>query len=272
MKALRNFLLDPHWLRNNTRSLIKAIGVGNYEQRYWWGAVERPHYAYCVYNAAQLAKKLGYPRISILEFGVAGGNGLVNFEYHAEEISKLTSVEIEIYGFDTGEGLPEPIDYRDLPYQWEGGFFKMDIPKLKSRLKKAKLVFGDVRETSKDFFEKYDPAPIGAISFDLDFYSSTNAALSMLEADEKYFLPRIFCYFDDTIGAETELYNDFIGQRLSINEFNQTHDHIKLGLPYYLLAREVVEPWFHQIWIGHLFNHRHYTKFVADQNQQLPIS
>ena len=27
-------------------------------------------------------------------------------------------------------------------------------------------------------------------------------------------------YFDDIIGTETELYNDYTGERLSINEFN----------------------------------------------------
>jgi glutaredoxin-related protein len=93
----------------------------------------------------------------------------------------------------------------------------------------------------------------------------------MLEADEKYYLPRIFCYFDDTIGTSVELYNDFIGQRLSINEFNEKHEDIKLGIPYYLLSQPIQQTWYHQIWIGHLFKHSKYGQFVADTNQQLPI-
>ena len=43
-------------------------------------AATRPHYAYCVYNAAILAKKLGYKSFSIIEFGVAGGNGIYFLE------------------------------------------------------------------------------------------------------------------------------------------------------------------------------------------------
>ena len=269
-RKLQRLILDPYPFRTIANKVIQRFGIGSYEQRVRMGAVDRPHYGYCVYNAAVLAKKLGYKRISVLEFGVAGGNGLVNLEYHAQEASKLFSISVDTYGFDLGEGLPEPLDYRDLPYHWKKGFCKMDVPKLQARLEKAKLVLGDIRETSKDFFEKYNPAPIGAIAQDLDFYSSTVSALSMLEAGEKYYLPRVFCYFDDTIGTEVELYNDFTGERLAINEFNQAHRYIKLGLPYHLLGRKVVKPWYHQIWICHFFEHSRYNEFVST-DQSLPL-
>ncbi len=268
---LQTLILNPHPLRTIAKSIIKKFRIGSYEQRIRVGVVDRPHYGYCVYNAAVLAKKLGYQRISVLEFGVAGGNGLVNLEYHAQQTSKLLKIDIDIYGFDIGEGLPEPLDYRDLPYHWKKGFYKMDVPTLRARLKKAKLVLGDIKDTSKDFFKKYKPAPIGAISHDLDFYSSTVAALNMLEADERYYLPRVFCYFDDTIGSETELYNDYTGERLAINEFNQSHKDIKFGHPYHLLARKMVEMWYHQIWICHFFKHSRYNDFVSAQDQQLPL-
>ena len=70
----------------------------------------------------------------MIEFGVATGNGLRFIEFISKKVEKLIGIKIEIYGFDNGEGLPEPIDYKDLPYHWEAGFFKMDIPKLKSLL------------------------------------------------------------------------------------------------------------------------------------------
>ena len=267
---LQNVFLDPYPLRTSIRRVIQRFRIGPYEQRLKVGAVDRPHYGYCVYNAATLAKRLGHNRMSVLEFGVAGGNGLVNLEYHAQEVSRLLSIDIDIYGFDTGEGLPEPLDYRDLPYHWKPGFFKMDIPKLKARLKKATLVLGDIRDTSRDFFERYSPAPIGAIAHDFDFYSSTATALRMLEASEEYYLPRVFCYFDDTVGSEVELYSDFAGERLAINEFNKTHDAIKLGLPYHLLGKRMVEPWYHQIWICHFFEHSRYNQFVSTESQSLP--
>lgn len=269
-KNLRELILDPHPLRTMATKVIKKYKMGSYEERLRIGAVDRPHYGYCVYSAAALAKKLGYRRISVLEFGVAGGNGLVNLEYHTQEISELLAIDIDIYGFDTGEGLPELLGYRDLPYHWKRGFYKMDVPKLRSRIKKAKLVLGDIKDTSKDFFEKYNPAPIGAIAYDLDLYSSTVAALNMLWVGEKYYLPLVFCYFDDTIGSEIELYNDYTGERLTIHEFNHARKDIKFGLPYYLLAEKVVEAWYHRIWICHFFKHSRYNDFVSEEDQQLP--
>jgi hypothetical protein len=270
--SFASVLFEPHLIRQNLTRLIKKSGVGSYEARLNLGILERPHYGYCIFNAAKLAHKLGLKKISIIEFGVAGGNGLVNIEYHVGEIEKLIPVEIEIYGFDTGEGLPEPIDFRDLPYHWKKGFFKMDLNALQSRIKRAKLVLGDIRETAHDFFEKYNPAPIGVVMHDFDFYSSTEAALRLFEADDKYFLPRIFNYFDDIIGDERELYNDYTGQRLAINEFNEKHEFKKFTVPYYLLARRLVEPWYHQIFIYHNFKHNRYNDFISEENQQLALN
>jgi hypothetical protein len=236
------------------------------------GAVDRPHYGYCVYNGAVLAKRLGYERISILEFGVAGGSGLVNLEYHAREVSRLIHVDIEVYGFDIAEGLPKPLDYRDLPYNWKGGFFKMDVERLRERLTSAKLVLGDIRDTTSSFFRDYDPAPIAAAMYDLDFYSSTAAALKMFDGDEKHWLPRVYCYFDDTVGGEIQLYSDYAGARLAINEFNQAHESKKLAIPYHLLARTMGQPWYHSIFIYHDFSHSRYNDFIAKDDKQLPLT
>ncbi len=169
MHRIKKLFFDPQPFRTIIKEIVKKFEIGSYRTRFQMGAVERNHYAYCVYNAAILAKRLHYPRISVVEFGVAGGKGLLNLEYHAKAISELFDIEIEIYGFDTGEGLPEPIDYRDLPYHWKEGFFKMDFPSLQKKLKTAKLVIGNISETSKSFFEDFNPAPIGAVMCDVDF-------------------------------------------------------------------------------------------------------
>jgi hypothetical protein len=271
LKRFKRFVLDPHPLRSLAIETMQRFDLGRYETRLQLSALERPHYGYIVYHAAALAKKLGLTKISVLEFGVAGGNGLVNLEYHAQQVAQLFGVEIEIYGFDTGAGLPAPEDYRDLPYHWKSGFFKMDVTRLQERLQKSKLVLGDIRQTAKNFFADFNPAPIGAVSHDFDFYSSTAAALQLFDAEAERFLPRVFCYFDDTLGSEMELYNDYTGERLAINEFNEQHGNIKLGMPYHLLARKIVEPWYHQIRICHFFAHRRYNDFVSDENQQLQI-
>lgn len=271
--SVLGLILDSNSLRGTAKRIIRRFEIGGYGFRANIGVVDRPHYVHCVYNAAVLAKKLGYGRISVLEFGVGAGNGLVSLEYHSQEISKLLSIEVDIYGFDIVEGFPEPMDYRDLPFCWEKGAYKMDVSKLQARLKRAKLVLGDIRETSKDFFEKHNPAPIGAIVYDLGFYSSTAIALNMLEAGEKYYLPRVFCYFNSTTGNEMkmELYSDFTGERLAINEFNLAHRSIKNGLPYYSLPRRMLDPWLDQIWICHFLEHSRYNEFVSTKNQGAPL-
>ena len=254
--------------KKRLKRLIDKKKIGNFKFRMKINALERMHYAYICYNAAKLAKQLNYDRISVIEYGVAGGRGLLILEQYAEEIKKLLGIKIDIYGFDLGSGLPKPKDYRDLPYHWKEGFFAMDEQNLRPKLKHAKLIIGDIESTSKDFFLKHNPAPIGAIIHDLDFYSSTKIALSMLKADMKFFLPRIYCYFDDTVGTETELFNDFTGERLAINEFNSQNEDIKFSVSYHLLA-QAKEIWHHQIWICHFFKHKLYNTFVSKHDQQL---
>jgi hypothetical protein len=269
--SIANLFLKPFVVRAAITRVIQETRTGSYKFRLTIGAVSRPNYGYIVYNAAVLAKRLNYARISVLEFGVAGGRGLLNLEYHVREVEKLLPIKIDIYGFDTGEGLPRPVDYRDLPYLWREGSFKMDFETLRARLTTAKLVLGNIVDTAKSFFREHDPAPIAAAIYDFDFYSSTTAALKMFDEDEKYFLPRIYCYFDDIIGSEDSLHNDYTGERLAISEFNQAHPYKKLSVAYHLLARKVVQPWYHQIFIYHDFRHSRYNDLVTAGNQQLPI-
>lgn len=260
-------LLIPRYL---IIGIIRRFSIGGYEFRLKLGAIDRPHYGYCVLNAAKLAKKLNLDRISVVEFGVAGGNGLLNLEYHALEAEKLLGITIDVYGFDTGEGLPTLLDYRDLPYHWKPGFFKMNVPALQSRLKKAKLIIGNIAETSKTFFKDHNPAPVAAMFHDFDFYSSTEKALKMLDEEDEHFLPRVYCYFDDIIGSEIELYCDYTGERLAMNEFNTSHPFKKFSPAYHLITRRDIETWYHQIFIYHNLQHPRYNDFVSTENQQLP--
>jgi hypothetical protein len=144
----------------------------------------------------------------------------------------------------------------------------MNEKKLRAKLKKANLIIGDIEKTSRDFFLKYNPAPIGAVIHDFDFYSSTKVALSMLKEDENFFLPRVYCYFDDVIGTETELYNDFTGERLAINEFNNENENIKISESYHFAGR-ANEIWHYQIWTCHFFKHKEYSNFIGESDQQL---
>jgi len=270
MKNIFKYISKNKFLGKIINKFRRKRKLDSFDIRMEKHSLERMEYAYICFNAAKLAKKLGHNRISVIEYGVAGGRGLLILEEYVSEIKKLLGVEIDIYGFDSGKGLPKPVDYRDLPYHWKEGFFNIDENFLRSKLKFANLVIGDIELTSKTFFSKYKPAPIGAIVHDFDYYSSTKIALSMLKEDKKYFLPRVYCYFDDTIGGEIELFNDYTGERLAINEFNSSNDDIKLAIPYHLIAKGN-EQWHHQIWICHFFKHHQYNTFIDKPDQQLTI-
>ena len=137
------------------RRILRKFPFTPYSYRASIDAVVRPQYAYCIIEAAKLAKNIGLKTISIIEFGVAGGNGLVNIENHVLEVEKEFGINCEIYGFDSAAGMPASQDYRDVLYTWGEGFYKMDQNTLENRLNSAKLIIGDVKDTTKTFFDKY---------------------------------------------------------------------------------------------------------------------
>jgi len=212
-----------------------------------------------------LATRLNYPRLSAIEFGCGGGNGLLNAEMHISELEKIFPVKFELYGFDSGEGLPSPKDYRDFSHYFKSGNFKMDVRQLHSRLNRAKLIIGNVKDTCSSFFSEHNAAPVGCIFHDLDFYSSTKDALTLFEADRRCFLPRVFMYFDDTIGDNTWLVNEFAGELLAIDEFNRDHRFQKIAANRAMRHMYSDQWWGHQIYVYHDFEHPTYNNFVADE-------
>jgi hypothetical protein len=253
------------------REIAERLNLLPYEARIEHGAIDRPHYGYCVLRAAELAKRLGHNKVSVIEFGVAGGNGLVNLEMHAAEVSRLVGVDVQIFGFDTGHGLPPPVDYRDLPHQWRQGFFAMDLDKLKARLTRSKLVIGDIANRLPTFVQEHDPAPIGAVLMDLDYYSSTTDAFKLFDLHRARVLPRVFMYFDDIVGDDIALFSEYTGVPLAINEFNASHDSQKVCKTTHLAKAAYSEVWRHQIFIYHDFASKDYCRFVSDEAQQLPL-
>ena len=269
IKKIKRAIINIAKTNRKLKRIIRNFNIGNFSFQMETNSLRRMPYAYICFHAAILAKKLGYKRISVIEYGVAQGAGLLSLEKYTEEITKITGVNIDIYGFDTGIGLPKPKDYRDLPYQWKEGFFSMDKNELLKKLKKSKLILGNIEDTSKEFFLNYKPAPIGAIIYDFDFYSPTKIALNMMINNDNLFLPRVFSYFDDTIGSDVELFNDFTGERLAINEFNLNNETIKITEPYHFISQHK-EVWHHQIWIIHFFKNLKYNLFVGQQDPKLP--
>ncbi len=254
------------------RWLDRRFGLFAYLTRLELGSLDYAWYGYPLLHSAWLAKKLGYSRIAAIEFGVAGGNGLVAMERHDEWVRKETGVEVVVYGFDTGAGMPQPQDARDMPYLWQAGYFAMDEKKLRARLTNAKLQLGEVKDTVDSFFDRENPPPIGFISFDLDYYSSTVAALRILDADPRYYLPRIACYFDDLAGGMMDAYSEYSGELLAIREFNASHPDVKIsqvpGLR--LHGNSLPAQWQEKMYITHRFTHPDYSKPIADV-RELPL-
>lgn len=191
------------------------------------GLVDRPHYAFGLLRAAIEARSLGYKSVTAVEFGVAGGNGLLALEQYAEQISSEIGIDIKVVGFDTGQGLPAPVDYRDLPHLWAQGDFEMDVDRLRGRLSSAELVLGLVAKTVPEYLETHDPeSPIGFVSFDLDLWSSTVDAFNIFRSSPHHCLPRTWCYFDDIVGTTED-----VGELLAIREFNEEAHGRKIRQP-----------------------------------------
>lgn len=241
--------LPNHWvLLNSLLDPIQASGAGL-----------RPHYTWSVLHAASIAARTGRERISVAEVGVAGGNGLLALELAADAAESELGVAIEVYGFDTGEGLPPPRDNRDAPFIMDRGDFPMDVEGLRRRLSRAELVLGDVSETIPGFLAG-DHAELGFISFDVDYYSSTRDALTLLAGEPGSLLPRVLCYFDDTHGYP---WGDFNGARLAIDEYNAASER-KLaqlhGLRFLLPESQQGERWPEAMYVAHAFDHPAYAE------------
>lgn len=207
-----------------------------------------PYYEYGLQAACEEASALGYEGITAIEFGVAGGNGLLALANAARQCEKIFGLKVQVVGFDSGQGMPEHQGYRDVPHMWSLGDFKMDKSRLREALGgQAQVILGNVSDTAHWWLEsqaaflglqgensamvlgagsdlyldstielKFD-LPIGFVSFDLDYWSSTKSALAVL--GDGFTLPRVRAYFDDldTISTQT-------GEWLAIDEFNSQDD------------------------------------------------
>jgi hypothetical protein len=209
------------------RTVLKCLPV-SVSTRALWDLSERPPYLIGMLYAARLALRESVGEIAVIEFGVAGGNGLLALQREAEAIENEFAVSIKVYGFDNGpEGLPEFIgDHRDHPDKWKPGDFPMDEPLLRSKLgPRTTLILGDVLETVPPFYDDTAVPPVGFIAFDLDLYSSTAHALRVLSMPGRRMLDRVPLYFDDT---EHSISHQFAGELLAIDEFNQANTHVKI--------------------------------------------
>jgi hypothetical protein len=223
---------------------------------------KRPRYVQYIWGVVQgaaLGKVLGYPRISVVELGVAGGAGLLMMEHLAEQVEEMVNIGIDVYGFDLGTGLPKLEDYRDIPNFFYECQYPMDQEQLAQRLRRAHLKLGRVNETIPAFI-KSSPAPVAFVSFDMGIYTATRDALILFEAAHQFLLPRVACYFNSTIGFT---HSEFTGERLAISEFNGAHNLRKIspihGLRYFIPHEWFAWPWPEKCYFTHLYDHPLYN-------------
>jgi hypothetical protein len=184
-----------------------------------------PQYLYGLLCAARTARAIGANGFTAIEFGVAGGNGLIALEKHAIAVERLWNLSVSVVGFDTSTGLPQPTDPRDCPFVFRGSEFKMDEAKLRARLGRAQLRLGNVADTVPSFVKESFP-PIGFVSNDLDLYTSTRDSFALLKIEPQHLLPRVTMYFDDLLGYP---YTTITGEWAAINEFNSSQTARQIG-------------------------------------------
>ncbi|HLK86528.1 MAG TPA: hypothetical protein VKT27_08470 [Candidatus Binataceae bacterium] len=251
-KLLRERLNEP--LHLNLAAAVVAV-LGNYRSKVEWDLIVRPHYAYGVLHAADQARAAGLSAVTVIEFGVANGEGLMNLCALARRTEQCTGVRVNVVGFDSGVGMPEPLDYRDHPELYALGDFPMDQAKLKQALPaNAELRIGALAQTLVAFNAE-EHAPIGFASVDVDYYSSTREALRLFaDADASKYVAVPLLYFDDIM---FETHNEWSGELLAINEFNAQQANRKIAVDRFLPTRRIFRNarWLRQIYVLHLFDH-----------------
>ena len=242
-------------LHLNAISLPIAF-LGGLRSRIAWDLVLRCQHAYSILKCADMAAAQGLKKVTLIEFGVAAGAGLLNICEVAKKVTNTTGIEFEIFGFDTGQGMPAPLSYRDHPELYQQGDYPMQFESLQKRLpSNAKLILGEIEQTYPAFLEEVSAAaPVGFVSIDVDYYSSTKHALSVLRGLPEQYLPRVLVYLDD---LEDESHNSYCGELLAVNEFNSDQTMRKIERHHFLRSYRIFKNarWIDHIFVCHVLDH-----------------
>jgi hypothetical protein len=234
---------------------IFVMMFGSVRQKIEYDCIPRNPYAFCILAAADLAKSAGIDRVAIMEFGVAAGGGLMNMCWIADKVSRETGVQFDIVGFDSGEGMPPPVDYRDHPEKYfTGDYPPVDKTALLAALPaNAKIYYGPIEQTLKQA-EAELTSTVGFISIDVDYYWSTKQSLDVLKWKAKRYLPSVPMYFDDVYALD---HNIYCGELLAIEDFNKSNELRKITVMNFLSKWRIFKNaiWHGQIYYAHIFDH-----------------
>ena len=263
-RVFRERLSEPLHL-NGIAAIVAAFGT--YRAKVYFDVAFRQYTAFNLMDAAKRAANLGIKRISALEFGVATGAGLLNICENASAVTRATGIEIEVYGFDTGAGLPPPRSYRDHPELYRAGDYVMNFSALEAKLPpNAKLILGDIAATVPRFLADGFFAPLGYVSLDVDYYWSSVEALRIFDGAPDLYLPIVNLYLDD---SQDDYHNPSCGELLACQEFSDAHEFRKIH-PYTGLREKRLfknASWISKIYAVHVLDHptraRESTRSIA---------
>lgn len=230
---------------------------GDFREKADHGLIERQNYVYGMLRAADTARYFDKKAVTVCEFGVATGAGLLNMVDLAGLIGRETGVRFRVVGFDTGAGLPAPTSYKDHPELWSGGDFSMgDTTALRARLaSKAELILGDINDTIDGFVATLTPdSPLGFVSVDVDIYTGTVAALRGLHGQVDRYLPAVSFYLDD---VSSYFSNRACGELLAVAEHNAAMPLRPIdrdrSLPGWRMRHDAA--WYKAMYVCHLLDH-----------------
>ena len=236
---------------------ILSRAFGNIISQEHWCVCDRPSYAYGMLRAATLARYFGCDKVTVCEFGVAHGGGLLAMIELGHKITKATGVKFRIAGFDTGRGLLKVEGYKEHPEVWSSGDFALvDVEKLKLRINgEAELIIGDIKDTIGGFVKTLtQDCPLGFVSVDVDLYSAAAHSLECFNGDPESYLPCVPVYFDD---INFYFCNHWCGELAAIEEFNQNNRSRKIDIYRTLPGKRPVKftRWYSQMYGCHVLDH-----------------
>jgi len=259
LKGRRNRVWTERFTEPLHLNLISAFVAlfGTFRAKVAHDLIIRQQFAFPILHAAEKARTAGLKRLTLAEFGVANGAGLLNMCAIATAVTKATGIQFDVVGFDTGKGMPPAIDFRDHPEMFQESDYPMDVPRLTRALPPfAKLMIGDVADTIPEFLSNLSPAaPLAFASLDVDYYSSAKRALEVFKGHAQLYTPAVLLYLDDTV---IESANPWCGELLAVNEFNAENELRKIAPFPMLRARRLFKNarWLEQIYLVHIFDHK----------------
>ena len=218
--------------------------------------ITRPEYGFGIKHAFEIAAEEGVKKILFIEFGCAAGQGLYTMLEIANNLKKNYGIEFEIIGFDTGQGMPTPKDFRDHPEMYRKGDFPKENLNYNRLPRKINIYEGSIKDTLREFINSklLEDFKISFVAIDVDYYSSTIDCLDVFLLDKEKYISKVVVHFDDIKDLD---HNEYCGEKLAIKEFNLRDDFRKLCKMNLLKTQRYFKnaPYLDLMYYCHIFDH-----------------